>query len=160
MAAVILHHALAYRFIRCFLIEPPYCGIDLEPFGIRIFLMAFIHGLACHLRHIIGVHCEFLRFASGAHGFFFRRLELLAGNIAQFVHAPKHVELARLGAFGIDYRIIAGRCFGQAGKHRRFWKVDLTQRLAKINLCRGSEPVSALPKINLVEVEFKDLILA
>ena len=90
----------------------------------------------------------------------FRCLEFLAGNIAQFLHAPKHIELTRLGAFGIDYRIIAGRRFRQPGKHRGFWKVDLTQRLAEINLCRGSEAVSTLTKVNLVEVEFKVLILA
>jgi hypothetical protein len=91
-------------------------------------------------------------------GFRFRVLLLVEqGEIA---HPSQHVQLALLGAFGIDDRVEGRRGLRQSGEHRYFGGAQLGQRLAKVDLGRGSESVGPLAEVDLVDVYLEDLILA
>ena len=88
-----------------------------------------------------------------------RRLVLLLGDVVQILHAPQHVLLAQLGPFRIDHRVVGRGSLGQPGEHGGFGEVQLRQGPAEIGLRGRGEAVGALPEINLVDVEFENLVL-
>ncbi len=78
----------------------------------------------------------------------------------QLVHATQNIELAKLGALGVDNGVECGRGFGQACQHCGFGDGDLPDAFAKIDLSCRSKAVSALPQINLIDVKLKDFVFA
>ena len=88
-----------------------------------------------------------------------RLLELPVADEPQLVHAPQNVELAGARPFRIRDGIEGRRRLRQPGKHRGLGNVDLPERLAEIDLCRGSEAVGTLAQENLVDVQLEDLVL-
>jgi len=103
---------------------------------------------------------EFIGVALDDQRLFDRILVLLVVEKAEFPHAAQYVLLAQACALRVDDRVEGGRRLGQAGQHRRFGRRDVLERLAVIDLRGRAETVGALAEVNLVDIEFEDLVLA
>jgi len=136
-------------------------GPDGDALGIGVVPVGVVHHLPRHFRNPLGVGRRGVAdaLAGGERGRL-RVGELRVGDEAQLVHPAQHVELARLRAARIGDRVVRGRRLRQSGQHRRLGDRDILQRLAVVDLCRGGEPVGALPEEDLVDVELEDLVLA
>ena len=81
-------------------------------------------------------------------------------DVAEFAHALQDVMLAHGGALRIGDGVIGRRRFRQAGQHGRFGDADFGQGLVEINIRRGGKAVGTLAQVNLVHIQFQQLVLA
>ena len=103
----------------------------------------------------------------GAHGrgfdmqhFAFGCIGLGRGNKAVVQHALNDVLLADARALGVFDRVKGRRRLGQAGQHGGFGHRDVLERLAKIGLAGGGKTIGPVAQINLVHVDFQNLVFA
>jgi hypothetical protein len=78
---------------------------------------------------------------------------------ALILHATQHVEAALLGLIGIDEGRIARGRLGQAGQHRSLGDGQVLAVFGEVGLGGFADSVSAVPEIDLVQVEIEDLLL-
>jgi len=135
-------------------------GGDIEAFGISLAAITSDHFSACHLGDI--------RRAQFGRGDVIARVDhlgkrfLVAGLVdtAQAIQAAENPVAALLGSRRVDQRVVARRCFRQAGDHRHLRQVELADRFAVIHLCGSFDAVSAVAEVDLVDVELEDFVLA
>ncbi len=118
-----------------------------------------VHQLAHDLGHVLGVGGELIAFAAHLQFFVDGLVVLLGREVAQVTHALQDVFLAYLGALGIDHRVVGRRRLGQAGQHGGLGRRHVLDRLAEIHPGRAGKAIGALPQVDLVHVQLKDLVL-
>ena len=74
-------------------------------------------------------------------------------------HASDHPIAPRFGGLGAALGVVPGRRLGQTGKERRFARGQLVERLVEIIDRRRGHAVRADAEVDLIEVEFENLIL-
>ena len=87
-----------------------------------------------------------------------RGVFLLGCDHAQFDHVVQDVFLTLFGTFGVDQGIGSRGEFGQSGQHGGLRQGQLLNRFVEIDLRGSRETVGALPEIDLVEVQFQNLV--
>ena len=160
MPAIVVEHASPHCSISRLLLGLANGGPDRDPLGVGILAVGVEHDLPGHFGD--GVRVGGQRVANPLADRQLRILGVLQLRIAdeaQFVHAPQHVELPRLGALGVGDGIVGGRSLGQSRQHGGFGDGDILQRTAEIDLRGGGEAIGALAEEDLVDVELEDLVL-
>ncbi len=85
---------------------------------------------------------------------------LITVNKTKRIHASQHVVATFQGAFRVADRIIRRGGLGQTGNHGNLRDAQLVDGQAIIDLGGGGDTVSALPKIDFVEIKLKNFLLA
>src|SRR6266581_7720008 len=161
VAPVVFEQALAKGRIGCLLIGARNRRVDAKPTRVDVIRIAFIKQLTDHLGDELGVNLVLGDgFALDADRSLLRLFVLLVVEQGELVHAPQHIQLALLRAFGIDDGVKGGGSLGQPGKHRDLGRIELRQSLAEVDLRRCAEPVGLLAEIDLVDIDLQDLIFA
>ena len=160
MPPVVVEHALSDGGVRGALVGRLHGGVDVEAGRVDVLAEHLVGQLARKLRHVgsaqpgvVRRRRETQRFGEG----------LLVGGLreeARLEHPPQDVALALGGALGVDQRVVQGRRLGQPREHRGLCGRQRGQRLAEVDLRRGSEAVGPLAEEDLVQVELEDLVLA
>src|SRR6266487_2481278 len=126
VAPVVFEQTLAQRRIGRFLVDARDRGVDAKPARVDLLRIAFVEQLTDHLGDELSVNLVFGdSFALDADRKLLGLLVLLAVERGKLVHAPQHVQLALLGAFGIDHRVERRGSLGQPGKHRDLGGIEL-----------------------------------
>ena len=86
-------------------------------------------------------------------------LGLLFGDESVLKHALNDVLLAGLGASWVVHGVVGRRRLGKTREHGGLCNSDRFQGLAKISLCSCCKAICALPQIDLVQVDLKNLVL-
>ena len=81
-------------------------------------------------------------------------------DVAEVMHATKHIGTTQQGARHVVDRIAGGRKFRQRCQHRALGLGQLVQGLAVIELGGSGNAVGAIAEETLVEVKLEDLVLA
>ena len=161
MAYVVFGQPSTEGFERPFLVLAIDGGGDAKPLGVGRFGIAFEHGLPHHFCYILGRDGKVFHLPThSGHRCVFGRIKLLLGNKIQLAHSAQHIKLAQMGSVGVDHGVVKRRGFGQASQHRHFGNGQVGQRLAVVDLCRCGKAISALPQINLVEIQLQNLVFA
>ena len=158
MTFVISQHTVAQGFVRCFLIGFPEGGDDRQATGIDILREQIGCHLARHFRDVIGMHGKFIGMAFDVQRLFKCGLILSVVQILEIVHPAQHILLTDFGALGVDDRVVSRRCLGQTGQHGGFGRRQLVEGFAKVDLRCRSEAIGTLSQIDLVDIEFENLV--
>ncbi len=84
---------------------------------------------------------------------------LLLGYQPEFEHAPQHVVAAILCPLRAGDGVGGGGRLGQCGQDGHLVQVEFVQVATEIDRGRGGDAICALPEIDLVQVQFEDLVL-
>ena len=125
MALVVVHHAAAQRGVGRLLVCPGDGGVNAVTPRIHVFGEALVQHLPHHFCYEFSAQGIFVGLVLDHERRLLRVGKLGIVEVAQFVHAPQHVELPLLGAFGVDHRVEVGRSLGQPGQHRRLGHIDV-----------------------------------
>ncbi len=83
----------------------------------------------------------------------------IGGDVAVFHHAIDHVIAPRDRFVAVAERIVVVRPFGQRGEVGGFGNGQFVHRLVEIKKRSRGDAVGAEPEINLIEIEFENLVL-
>ena len=83
----------------------------------------------------------------------------VSGDVAVFHHAIDDVIAPCDGFVAAAERIVIVRSFGQRREVGGLGNGQLVHRLVEIKQRRGGDAIGAEPQINLIEIEFEDLVL-
>ena len=87
------------------------------------------------------------------------RVMLRRCDIAVFEHPVDNILLPNCCTPWIDNRIICRGCLRKSGQHRSLSDRNFFQRFAKIYFASRRKSIRALPQIDLVHVDLKNLLL-
>ncbi len=159
MTLVIVYNTLPDGLIGCLLILLRNGCINIQSACIGFILVLVVYHHADHFCHVLGMDTEFVSARSYSDFLIPGLFIFLVGDITELFHSEENILLALSCPCRIGDRIIGGRRLGQTCQHGRFSQSDVLERFPEIDLCSGSETESALPQINLVQINFENLVL-
>lgn len=83
---------------------------------------------------------------------------LFLGDVAILHHPAQDVGLTLPGPLITGIRIITGGRLGQSGQERGFGKFKIPRSFSEINLRGRFNPISAVAKINMIEIEIQNFL--
>ena len=134
------------------------CGIYLKALGVSIFTIFLVQLLTHHLSHIKRTLIDFLHKALIMQLFFQCFIALLRGNHALFKHIVQNIRMTDFGTLRIHNRIVCRRRFRQTSQHSCLGQRQIFHTFIEIDLRCRSKTIGTLTQIDLVEIQFQNLI--
>ena len=159
MPPVIVENAATDCLIGRFLIFLGDRRVYIQAAGIGFVLVLVIHHHPDHFSDVFGMNVEFVSARFDLDRFVFGLFVLLVSDVTQLFHAKQDILLPLFGSGRVGDGVICRRRFWQTGEHGGFCQSDVFKWLAEINLCCCCKAESALSEINLVEINFENLVL-
>jgi hypothetical protein len=159
VALVVGDHVAAHGRVGCVLLRLEDRGRHPDAARVGVVLELVDHLLAHQLRHIFGVHVEFLAARVDPQRFLQPLLVLGFGDVVQVAHALQDRLLAHPCPGRVPDRIVGRGVLRQAGQHGHFGDRQLVQVLVEIGASGAGKAVRALAQVDLVHVQLEDLVL-
>ena len=137
----------------------PYRGADGQPAGIGRFAIFGDQVASDHLGDIRGLKLDCGPVQGGRDGGRARRAPGRIADERQGAHPFQHIVAPRQRPLGTGDWIGGRRGLGQAGDHRGLGQGQFADILAVVNPGGRADAIGPLAEVNLVEVEFEDLVL-
>ena len=158
VAHVVVQHVITYRLLRGLLHFAGDGGVNAITVFIGTFAITVIHLLAHHFAQVRRRESNLRRVIVSVNRLSACLIELLLGDIPFIQHPRQHDVTPRDGTIHRVERVEGGRRFRQPGYHRHFVQRQLVDRFSEIDLCRSTDTIGAVTKVNLVQIKLEDLV--